>query len=70
MAPQKAIVISTHILEEVEAVCSRAIIIAAGRVVADATPAELARRHPSGKLDDVFRDITMPRHAAAVSEAA
>ncbi len=50
--------------------CSRAIIIAAGRVVADATPAELARRHPSGKLDDVFRDITMPRHAAAVSEAA
>ena len=46
MAPDKAIVISTHILEEVEAVCSRAIIIAQGRVVADATPAELARRHP------------------------
>jgi ABC-2 type transport system ATP-binding protein len=60
MAPEKAIVISTHILEEVEAVCSRAIVIAHGRVVADATPAELARRHPSGKLDDVFREITMP----------
>jgi ABC-2 type transport system ATP-binding protein len=59
MAPQKAIVISTHILEEVEAVCSRAIIIAHGRVVADATPAELTRRHPSGKLDDVFREITL-----------
>jgi ABC-2 type transport system ATP-binding protein len=59
MAPQKAIVISTHILEEVDAVCSRAIIIAAGRVVADATPAELQRRHPSGKLDDVFRQLTM-----------
>ena len=42
MAPEKAIVISTHILEEVDAVCSRAIIIAGGRVVADATPAELA----------------------------
>ena len=55
MAPEKAIVISTHILEEVDAVCTRAIIIAAGRVVADATPAELQRRHPSGKLDDVFR---------------
>ena len=41
MAPHKAIVISTHILEEVDAVCTRAIIIAAGRVVADATPAEL-----------------------------
>jgi ABC-2 type transport system ATP-binding protein len=59
MAPEKAIVISTHILEEVDAVCSRAIIIAAGRVVADETPAELQRRHPSGKLDDVFRRLTM-----------
>ena len=59
MAPHKAIVISTHILEEVDAVCSRAIIIAAGRVVADATPAELQGKHPSGKLDDVFRQLTM-----------
>ena len=59
MAPEKAIVISTHILEEVDAVCSRAIIIAAGRVVADETPAELQCRHPSGKLDDVFRQLTM-----------
>jgi ABC-2 type transport system ATP-binding protein len=59
MAPEKAIVISTHILEEVDAVCSRAIIIAAGRVVADATPAELQGQHPSGKLDDVFRQLTM-----------
>jgi ABC-2 type transport system ATP-binding protein len=59
MAPQKAIVISTHILEEVDAVCTRAIIIAAGRVVADATPAELQSKHPSGKLDDVFRQLTM-----------
>jgi ABC-2 type transport system ATP-binding protein len=61
MAPQKAIVISTHILEEVDAVCTRAIIISQGRIVADATPAELERRHPSGKLDDVFRDLTQPR---------
>jgi ABC-2 type transport system ATP-binding protein len=44
MRPQKAIIISTHLLEEVEAVCSRAIIIAHGRILADATPAELARR--------------------------
>ena len=43
MAPDKAIIISTHILEEVDAVCTRAIIIAAGRIVADATPAELLR---------------------------
>jgi ABC-2 type transport system ATP-binding protein len=42
MARDKIIVISTHILEEVEAVCSRAIIIARGRIVADDTPAALA----------------------------
>jgi ABC-2 type transport system ATP-binding protein len=63
MAPEKAIVISTHILEEVEAICTRAIIIARGKVLADATPAELVKRHPSGKLDDVFRDITQPKAA-------
>ena len=46
IAPQKAIIISTHILEEVEAVCTRAIIIAKGRMLADATPAELLARAP------------------------
>jgi len=44
MAGDKAIIISTHILEEVEAVCSRAIIIARGRIVADETPDRLAAR--------------------------
>ncbi len=46
MAPNKAIIVSTHILEEVEAVCTRAIIIARGRVVADGTPVELVARDP------------------------
>jgi len=58
MQRDKAIVISTHILEEVDAVCSRAIVIASGRIVADATPAELSAMHPNGKLDDVFRQLT------------
>lgn len=44
MAADKLIVISTHILEEVEAVCSRAIIIADGRILADDTPRNLAAR--------------------------
>ena len=44
MAKDKIIVISTHILEEVEAVCTRAIIIARGRIVADDTPARLATK--------------------------
>ena len=44
MAKDKIIVISTHILEEVHALCSRAIVIAGGKLLADATPAELERR--------------------------
>jgi ABC-2 type transport system ATP-binding protein len=44
MAENKAIVISTHLLEEVDAVCSRAIIIAHGKIVADGTPDELEAR--------------------------
>lgn len=44
MAPDKAIIISTHLLEEVEPVCSRAIVIARGRIVADGTPRQLLQR--------------------------
>jgi ABC-2 type transport system ATP-binding protein len=41
---ERAIILSTHILEEVEAVCTRAVVIARGRVVADSTPTALAAR--------------------------
>jgi ABC-2 type transport system ATP-binding protein len=44
MGETKAIIFSTHILEEVEAVCSRAIIIDRGQVIANGTPSELKRR--------------------------
>jgi ABC-2 type transport system ATP-binding protein len=57
MAPEKAIVISTHILEEVGAVCTRAIIIARGRLVVDAPPSVLEE---SGRtLEEVFRSLTL-----------
>src|SRR5690242_9389437 len=46
MAPHKAIIISTHILEEVQAVCTRAVIIGNGRLLADGTAAELLQRLP------------------------
>lgn len=59
MAREKAIIISTHILEEVDAVCTRAIIIAQGEIKADGTPEELRALDPSGKLDVVFRNLTM-----------
>jgi ABC-2 type transport system ATP-binding protein len=57
IAREKTIVISTHILEEVDAVCTRAIIVARGRLVADDTPAGLKGRAPSGRLEDVFRAV-------------
>lgn len=44
MARDKTVIVSTHILEEVHAVCTRAIVIAGGRLLADATPAELEAR--------------------------
>ena len=44
MAPQKAIIVSTHLLEEVEAICTRAVIIDRGAIVADGTPSELLSR--------------------------
>ena len=44
LAPEKAIVISTHILEEVDAVCTRAIVIAAGKVLIDDSPGRFAAR--------------------------
>jgi ABC-2 type transport system ATP-binding protein len=48
MGERKAIIFSTHILEEVEAVCSRAIIIDRGEIVANGTPAELKRKSELG----------------------
>jgi ABC-2 type transport system ATP-binding protein len=46
MGSEKAIIFSTHILEEVEAACSRAIIIDQGKIVANGTPAELKAQSP------------------------
>ena len=47
MAPEKAIIVSTHILEEVEAVCSRAVVIAHGKLLADGTPDALMAMSPN-----------------------
>ena len=55
----KAIIISTHILEEVDAVCTKVVVIADGEKRFDGTPAELKAKDPSGKLDVVFRNLTM-----------
>ena len=58
MAAEKAVILSTHILEEVEAICNRVIIISRGRVVVDETPAQLQARQPRARLDEIFRSLT------------
>ncbi|MFO0872558.1 MAG: ABC transporter ATP-binding protein [Phycisphaerales bacterium] len=71
---RKAIVLSTHILEEVEAVCTRAVIIDRGRIVFDGTPAELDAKAPSSlvrnRLDHVFRELTSSDSSAGAMTAA
>ncbi|MBV9992978.1 MAG: ABC transporter ATP-binding protein [Alphaproteobacteria bacterium] len=65
MAPSKAIIISTHLLEEVDAICTRAVIIDRGGIVADGTPAELlarSRHHNAVTL-------TLPAAQAADAQA-
>jgi len=58
MAPRKAIVLSTHILEEVEAVCTRAVVISRGKVVADGTPQQLqARSRHHGAVSISIRGV-------------
>jgi len=66
MSADKAIIVSTHILEEVDAVCTRALIIAGGQIVANGTPAELRAKDPQGRLDMVFRNLTMTEGSAHV----
>jgi len=79
MQPRKAIIISTHLLEEVEAVCSRAIIIARGQILADGTPAELAelsRYHrtvrvgvPADRAEQIQTELLRLPGVAAVEPA-
>ena len=65
MGEKKAIVFSTHILEEVEQVCTRVIIIDRGRIVADGTPQELKAR---SELAGAVRVSTRSVGAAALSD--
>jgi ABC-2 type transport system ATP-binding protein len=58
LSQEKLVIVSTHILEEVSAVCTRAMIIARGKLVVDETPTALAARATTGRLDDVFRQLT------------
>lgn len=54
----KAILFSTHILEEVDTACTRALIIDQGHIVADGTPDELRKQSGTQSLHDLFRKLT------------
>lgn len=58
MSKDKAIILSTHILEEVEAICNRVIIIDQGKVIVDETPKTFKARSPGSTIDEIFRDLT------------
>ena len=68
----RAIVLSTHILEEVEAVCTRAVVINKGAIVFDGTPAEMESRAPrdctKNRMDAAFRAMTTGDVAAAAAK--
>ena len=68
---EKAIIISTHLLEEVDAVCSRAIVVNRGRIVAAGTPSELhaqARDYNAVVLSVRRRDIDRLKETLTVLE--
>ena len=77
LATDKIVIVSTHILEEVTAVCSRAVIIANGKIVADGTPAELeskSRFHQAIRVTltdshDLFADLKAVPGVASVEVA-
>ena len=64
MAREKAIVLSTHVLEEVDALCTRVIIISNGTLVANNTPDTLMKQ---GSLEQVFRKLTTTADVGEVS---
>ncbi len=81
MGEKKAIIFSTHILEEVDAVCSRAVIIDRGRIVANGTPEELRRKSewagavtlvvrntPSATITQKLTQLSPVKRAAVVKE--
>ena len=59
MSGNKVIILSTHILEEVDEVCTRAIIIAQGKIIIDSTPSDIKKMSDTGNLNEVFRKLTL-----------
>jgi len=54
----KTVILSTHIMQEVEAVCDQVIIINNGRIVVDESLAELKMSYPGSGLEEIFMELT------------
>jgi len=58
LGKNKTVVLSTHIMQEVEALCDQVVIINKGTLVADSSLMELKKQHKSKSLEDIFRTLT------------
>lgn len=58
LGKDKTVILSTHIMQEVEAVCDEVIILNKGKIVANAEITELKKQHQSSSLEDIFRKLT------------
>ncbi|MBB5639300.1 ABC-2 type transport system ATP-binding protein [Pedobacter cryoconitis] len=58
LGSNKTVVLSTHIMQEVEALCDQVIIINKGKIVADSSLIDLKKQHKTDSLEDLFRMLT------------
>jgi ABC-2 type transport system ATP-binding protein len=55
---EKTVILSTHIMQEVEAMCDRVVIINKGKIVADDTLVNIQLNHKDKSLEEIFRNLT------------
>jgi len=58
LGKNKTVVLSTHIMQEVEALCEQVVIINKGKIVADSLLIDLKKQHKTDSLEDLFRGLT------------
>ena len=67
LGQEKTILLSTHVLQEVEAIATRVLLVSEGRLVFDGTPDELADKGGAGSMEAAFRDLTSQEPAPATA---
>ena len=59
LSTNKTVIFSTHIMQEVEAICDDVIIIKSGEIVANSSLEDLKKQHPSLSLEEIFKKLTL-----------